>query len=407
MEILYILLILLVITRAGGEIAERLGQPALAGELVAGIALGLVVGPFSDSFPVLAELSENEVFVGITDLAIFFLMLYAGIELKPRQLARSSKGAAIVAIGGFVLPLALGFGLAWLFLPESELKVVQALFVGTALAITAVPVAAKILIDLGQLQSRTGQMIISAALFDDVMSLILLAILLAMIETGTLPGFVELGGLLLNVGIFFALTFGIGLLLIPRIGHLIGRARVSEFEFSAMLVSALAYSVLAEALGLHFILGAFVAGLFFNRTTMDDAIFDRVKTKVSGITSGFLAPVFFASIGLSLDASAFVDIPVFLALLLVAAFAGKLIGSGAVAASLGMDRRHAAAVGVAMSGRGAVELVIADIALRGGVFSVPDPPPAIVSSLFSAVVIVAVVTTLATPILLKRLLRQR
>src|SRR5690606_18217418 len=130
--------VLLVLTRLGGEIAARLGQPALVGELVAGIALGLVVARSGGLFPVLSELPENEVFLAITDLAIFFLMLFAGIELKPRELARGSATAFAVALGGFLVPLAAGFGFAWLFLPESELKLVQALFVGTALAITAV-----------------------------------------------------------------------------------------------------------------------------------------------------------------------------------------------------------------------------------------------------------------------------
>lgn len=404
MELLYVLLVLLVATRACGELAERLGQPALAGELVAGILLGVVVARFSGSLPVLAGLSENEVFTAITDLAIFFLMLYAGIEIKPRQLAESSRRAVMVAAGGFVLPLVAGFGLAWLFLPDSGLKLVQALFVGTALAITAVPVAVKILIDLGKLKTKVGQMIVSAALFDDVFSLVLLAALLAAIRTGGLPSATEIAALLGNIALFFAITIGIGLFVIPKVGHLVGRAKVAEFELSALLVCALGYAYLAELFGLHFILGAFMAGLFFNRTTLDRGVYEDVKAKVSGITSGFLAPVFFASIGLHLELGAVAEIPLFVAALLAVAFAGKLLGAGLVASWLGMGKRDAVAVGVAMSGRGAVELIIADIALRGGVFQAPDPPPAIVSNLFSAIVIVAVVTTLATPILLRRLL---
>jgi Kef-type K+ transport system membrane component KefB len=404
MELLYVLLVLLVVTRLFGEVAERFNQPALAGELLAGIGLGVVVAQYSGVFPVLADLAGNEVFTAITDLAIFFLMLFAGIELKPRQLAESSRGAVFVAIGGFFLPLATGVALAWVFLPESELKLVQSLFVGTALAITAVPVAVKVLMDLGKLNSKPGQMIVSAALFDDVMSLVLLAALLAVIRTGELPSathLVLLGG---NIGLFFVVTFAIGLFIIPRVGHLIGRAKVAEFELSAMLVCALGYAYLAELLELHFILGAFVAGLFFNRTTMDDRIYENVKAKISGITSGFLAPLFFASIGLHLELSALREIPVFLAILLLVAILGKLIGAGLVAYWLGTGARNATAVGMAMSGRGAVELIIADIALRGGVFEVPDPPPPLVANLFSAVVIVAVVTTLITPIALRRIL---
>jgi Kef-type K+ transport system membrane component KefB len=400
-------LVLLVVTRACGELAERLQQPALVGELIAGIVLGVLVAHFSGVFPVLADISDDEVFTAITDLGIFFLMLFAGIELQPRKLAESSRSAMLVAAGGFALPLAAGFALAWVFLPGSPLKVVQALFVGTALAITAVPVAVRILMDLGKLNSRVGQMIVSAALFDDVMSLVLLAVLLGVIQTGELPGAWEIAGLALNIVLFFGITTGISTLLIPRIAHLIGRAKVAEFELSALLTGALAYAYLAELLGLHFILGAFIAGLFFTRRTMDEPVYENVKSKVSGITNGFLAPIFFASIGLHLDLAAVLQIPLFLGLLIAVAFAGKLIGAGLVAYALGESKKDATAVGMAMSGRGAVELIIADIALRGGVFSVPDPPPVIVANLFSAVVIVAVVTTLVTPIVLRRVLGPR
>jgi Kef-type K+ transport system membrane component KefB len=170
------------------------------------------------------------------------------------------------------------------------------------------------------------------------------------------------------------------------------------------LVCALSYAYLAELFGLHFILGAFIAGLFFNRTTMDDEVYDKVKDKVSGLSSGFFAPVFFASIGLHLQLGALFEVPIFLTVLLAVAFLGKLIGGGVVAFLTGLDRREATAVGMAMSGRGAVELIVADIALRGGIFLVPDPPPPIVANLFSAIVIVAVVTTLATPISIRRIL---
>jgi Kef-type K+ transport system membrane component KefB len=404
MELLYILLVLLVVARAFGEIAQRMGQPALTGELIAGIVLGVLVAQFSGAFPVLADLQDNQVFSAITDLGIFFLMLYAGIELTPRQLVESGAGALPVAIGGFLLPLGAGFGLAWLFLPESELRVVQSLFTGTALAITAVPVAVKVLMDMGKLASKTGRMIVSAALFDDIMSLVLLAALLGVIRTGEVPGVEAFAVLAGKIILFFAVTVGIGLLVVPRFAHLIGRAKVAEFELTALLVGALGYAWFAELLGLHFILGAFMAGLFFNRTVLDKKVYDDVKAKVSGITSGFLAPIFFASIGLHLDLAAFTEIPAFLTLLILVALVGKLAGAGLVAYWTGLGARESIAVGTAMSGRGAVELIIADIALRGGVFSLPEPPPAVVANLFSAVVIVAVVTTLITPVAMRRLL---
>ena len=163
MDLLYVLLILLTVTRFFGEIAERLGQPLILGELIAGIALGLLANNFSETFPTLSHLPHDEVFIGITDLAVFFLMLLAGLELHPRQMARGSGSTIFIALGGMLLPLACGFALAWWFLPDSPFHLAQALFLGTSLAITAVPVSVKVMSDLHQLDSRVGQTIISAA----------------------------------------------------------------------------------------------------------------------------------------------------------------------------------------------------------------------------------------------------
>jgi Kef-type K+ transport system membrane component KefB len=133
-----------------------------------------------------------------------------------------------------------------------------------------------------------------------------------------------------------------------------------------LLVGAFAFSVLAELLDLHFIVGAFMADLFFGRKTIDSPAHDDVRNKTSAMTFGFLAPIFFASVGLHLDFSAVLVVPAFIAWLLLAAFVGKFIGAGVAARCMGLSRQEAAAVGAGMSARGAVELVIANIALEAG-----------------------------------------
>jgi Kef-type K+ transport system membrane component KefB len=404
MDLLYVLLVLLLVTRLCGELAERLRQPALVGELVAGIALGVVASRYHDALPVLAGLPDNEVFNGLTDLAIFFLMLLAGIELRPSELAEATGRAVAVALGGMVLPLLLGFGLGWWFLPDSSYKLAQSLFLATALAITAVPVSVKVLMDLGQLKTPLGQTIVSAAVFDDVLSLMLLAILTAVIRTG---GFPDASAVLLLIGkvaVFFLVAWVVGRHVLPRLGGLVKKTLAEEFEMSALLIAALGYSLLAEALGMHFILGAFLAGLFFVRRTIDPEVYASIRASLSAITMGFFAPLFFASIGLHLDVSAATEIPVFVTLLVLAAFFGKLLGAGLPAIATGFAPREAAAIGTAMSARGAVELIVAGIALQAGLFQHPDPPPPVVAQLFSAVVIMALVTTLATPLVLRPLL---
>jgi Kef-type K+ transport system membrane component KefB len=404
MNLLYVLLVLLLVTRLCGELAERMRQPALVGELVAGIALGLVASRYHDALPVLAGLPDNEVFNALTDLAIFFLMLLAGIELRPSELAEASGRAVAVALGGMAVPLLLGFGLGWWFLPDSPYKLAQSLFLATALAITAVPVSVKVLMDLGQLKTPLGQTVVSAAVFDDVLSLMLLAILTAVIRTG---GFPDASAVLLLVGkvvLFFLVAWVAGRYLLPRLGRLVKKTLAEEFAMSALLIAALGYALLAEALGMHFLLGAFLAGLFFVRRTIDPKVYSSIRSSLSAITMGFFAPLFFASIGLHLDVSAATEIPVFVTLLVLAAFFGKLLGAGLPAWATGFAPREAAAIGAAMSARGAVELIVAGIALQAGLFQHPEPPPPVVAQLFSAVVIMALVTTLATPIVLRPLL---
>jgi len=404
MELLYILLILLVVTRAFGELAARAGQPVLVGELVGGIILGVVIRQSGDHLPVLSELTSNEVFQAITELGVFFLMLLAGLEMHPRDLKKASRPALGVALGGLLLPLAAGCLLGWAMLPDSDWKTAQVLFLGTSLAITAIPVAAKVLLDLGQLDTPTGRLIVSAALFDDIFGLILLGLLTGLLETGSMPG---AGGFLLialRVAGFFAVTAFLGLVVLPFLGRRLRRLWIDELEFSMLLVVGLLFSLLAELFGLHFILGAFIAGLCFTQRTIGKQVFEDVETKVSAVATGFLAPLFFASIGLHLDISALWHIPLFVALLVALAVVTKFLGAGLAARAHGFSRRESAGTGIAMSARGAVELIIAGIALEAGLFSHPDPAPPRLAYLFSAVVIMAVATTLFMPVGLRAML---
>jgi Kef-type K+ transport system membrane component KefB len=259
--------------------------------------------------------------------------------------------------------------------------------------------------DVDRLDTQPGHVIVTAALLEDVFSLVLLAVLTAVARTGEFPDAVGLVRLLAQVAVFFLVTWGVGHYVYPWVGPRLTRWKSEEFEFTGLLVAALALATLAELLGLHFILGAFMAGLFFGRQTAGSHVYKAVASKVSGVTRGVLAPIFFASIGLNLDLTAVWNVPGFLALLLLAAFATKLIGAGVPAYLMGLAPREAWAVGWVMSARGAVELITADIALRAGLFERPEPVPPIVASLFSVVVIVAIVTTLVSPVALRVLLR--
>lgn len=374
LQIFCVLVTLLITSRALGELALRFSQPALVGELCAGILLGTLIGYNADLLPHVVEIAQSEGFMILVDLGVFFLMLFAGIVMHPRELTRTSVQSFSVAVGGMVLPLLAGSWLGWTFLPESDYKLAQTLFVGVSLSITAVPVAVAALLSMGRLNSRPGKIIVSAAVFDDVFGIVLLAVLVTLISSNDWPTLSGVVMMILKVGVFFGITVGAGRYVFPWAGKLLKRFHGEEREFSALLIAALSYAILAELMGMHFILGPFVAGLFFSRGEVDHGIFESVKSQISGISSGFLTPVFFASIGMRLDLSVVSSIPVFLSLLILAAILSKLIGAGIPALLFGLSPRESLAVGVGMSARGAVELVVADLALRAGLFSLPSPP---------------------------------
>jgi Kef-type K+ transport system membrane component KefB len=406
METLWIILVLLVATRLCGAIASQIKQPVLVGEIIAGVGIGLIVGVSEVDIPML-NLSDNHHFMALSDLGIFFIMLLGGVEMRPRELVESRFASVVVATSAMALPLGGGFALAWFWLPETGLRFAQSLFVGTALAITAVPVTIKVLMDMQLLRSGIGKLIVSAAVFDDLLSLILLSVLVAILNTGSLPGGSELLMIFVRVLFFLGVVWFLGKFVMPSIGRFVANLGVEEMEFSFLLVTGVIFSILAELLGLHFILGAFAAGLFFGQQTISQEVYDDLRRKLAAITTGFLAPIFFASIGLELNLDAVVEVPLFLSILIVIAFLGKLVGAAIPAMLLGISPRDAWAVGTAMSARGAVELIIAGIALRAGLFELGVGTSPIVDNLFSSVVIVAIVTTLVAPIGLRIILSAR
>ncbi|MDP6517235.1 MAG: cation:proton antiporter [Alphaproteobacteria bacterium] len=404
MDVLGEMLVLLVLTRLLGEAAERVGQSASVGELIAGIVLAGLAGAYGDTLPFLAHIATSEALEYAASLGIFFLMLLAGIEMEPREISRGSMGSFMVAAGGVILPMTGGIGLAWWFLPESELKQVQTLLVGVALSITAVPVTVKVFTELGMLHTRVGRMVVSAAIFDDVLGLFVLAILTAMIETGSIPDIATLALMLSKVVAFFAIAVALGVHVYPRFSRRLKAMQAAAFEFSALIGVALAYGLLAELLGIHWVLGVFMAGLYFEPARVGRRAYLEIKLIVAAVTGGFLGPLFFASIGLGVDLRAAVTVPGFLALLIAIAVGAKMIGSGLPALWAGMSRRDAAAVGTGMVARGATELVVISIAAEAGLFATGDSSDPVTANLYSALVLMAVVTTLITPILLRLIL---
>jgi len=404
MEVFSELLVLLVTARLFGEIAERLGHPSSVGEIIAGMALAGIVVLFGGDVAFLHQLPDSDVLSMVANIGIFALVLFAGIEMEPGEIGKHSKAYIAVAGGGMVAPLLGGVALAWWFLPPSELKQAQVLIAGVALSISAIPESTKILSDLGQMHTPAGRTIVGAALFDDVFGLFLLAVVLAMIETGQVPDVSAFALLVGKVFAFFTITVLLGVHVYPRVSKHLKTMQAAALEFSALAAVAIAYGWLAEVLGMHWILGAFMAGLYFERSRVGVRAYQEMRLFFSVVTRGFLGPLFFLSIGLRVSMEAVTEVPLFLVLVIAIAFLGKMVGGGVPALMTGLSRKEALAVGVGMNARGAVELIVLSIAQHAGLFDpVPGDGP-IVRNLYSTLVLMGVITTVLSPMLLRRIL---
>lgn len=397
-------LLVLFAARLFGAIAERLHQTPSAGEIFGGVVLALLVVAFDGGPLPLGQLTDLPALQHVAEMGIFFIILVAGLELKPREIAAQSAGAFIVALCGVIVPFAMGVAAAWYLLPASADRGLLSLLIGVSMSVTAIAATAKVFADFGLLRGRAGELVIAAAVIDDVIGLVLLALLTAVIQSGGVPGLWDLLWLLGKVGAFFAITVVLGVHVYPRVRRGLDAVRIATLELSALIAVALAYAMLAHYLGMHAVLGAFMAGLFFEPARVGAKAYNEIRLILTAITSGLLGPVFFASIGLHIDFTAVSVIPGTIALLIVIAIAGKLLGAGLPALALGLRRREAAVVGLGMSARGEIELIVLSVAFQAGLFGDGDP---VRQHLFSALILMAVVTTLFTPISLRLLLRPK
>jgi Kef-type K+ transport system membrane component KefB len=354
------------------EIAERLKQPAIVGELLAGIILGPSLLNWIQPGQLLSTLAE---------LGVIFLLFQVGLELKDFQLAKVGPTASLVAILGVLAPFALGWGIMAL-LGNSN---IEAIFVGTAMVATSVGITARVLAAKGLLQEAASKVIMAAAVIDDVLGLLLLAVV-SSVATG--------GFHIVEIATTAALAVGFTLVvakwgtktmnkIVPGAED---RLQSGEGEFSLALLLLFGLSLAAIYAGVAAIIGAFLAGM-----AMANAVSGRVHHMFSGVTE-MLVPFFLVGIGLHLDVSVFRSgsIVTLAMVILVAACVSKFVGCGLGAFRLG--QRDAIRVGVGMIPRGEVGMVVAQLGLGLGVIS---------AAIYGVVVLMSIGTTLVAPPLLK------
>ena len=384
LHILVYVLLIIAFAKAFGELVTRVNQPPIVGELLAGI----VLGPFilGELFSGMGDMYDDEFVSNLGDLGMLFLMLYIGLEFSPKLIRASSwLGAAIAAVG-IIIPLLLGAFAGALF----DLSGLTLAFVAVAVSVTALPVTIRVLKDMEVLKTKTSGTIISAALVTDVALLFVLGIILGSAQGETTTGSVFY--LTISFIGFFALALIVSRLVVPHIYKVLLWMRTGEAAFAVAVGIAIAFAVLAEWAGLPGVIGAFIAGLMLRETGTGLKVWTRVEEILSGVTLGFLAPIFFVVIGFSVDFIMIAEhLPLF-GLLTTVAVVGKIAGSYIPARLGGLSNNESMAIGSMMMGKGAMELVFARLALEQGLID---------ESLFSVLVLMAFVSTILAPILFK------
>ncbi|MGA8843619.1 MAG: cation:proton antiporter [Nitrososphaeraceae archaeon] len=378
--------IILVAARLLGEVFQRFNLPSLVGELLAGI----IIGP-----SVLSLVKPNESLTVLSDLGVFFLMFLAGLEMDPREIRKAGIRAGILSCIAFSLPFISGFAASQL----AGLNMIESLFMGLLLSITAVPVTAIVLMEFGIIKTKLGSTIITAAVINDILSLIILSVILQLSESGG-TGTIDINQILdslIKIATFIGGIFLVDILLrktshwLPsRMSPLFARLQTKEAAFGILLISTILLSLTAqELIGLHFIIGTFFSGLIVYKEIIRKQNFERVYGIISAITFGFFAPIFFAIVGINVQIDLIVKvIPLFLLLTAVAIL--SKVGASYLGSRLArFSKDESFAIAFLMNGRGMVELVIATIGFGLGLIDI---------TLFSIAVLIGFITTIMAPV---------
>ncbi len=374
------LLLVMVIIWCSGVICRRIRQPPLLGELLAGI----IFGP-----SLLGIIQPDATLDVLAELGVFFLMFYAGLESDFSHLRRVKRQAVQVGVAGYLVPFIVGFFLSLTF----GLSLLQALFIGQALSITAIAVSARVLHDLGLNRYRVAPVAMGAGVIDDIIALTLFTALVDMSSAGS--GF-SLTVVLLSVGkaaLFFAVVACVGFWAFPFLGPHLAVREAKGFTFA--LITALLFGFCAEVAGLHIIIGAYIAGLFVRMSVPGRELFAKINDRFVSVTYGFFGPIFFFSLSFHVTFSILQTHPLMISVLFAAAVAGKFVGVYIGAAAGRLTRKESTVIGIIMNGRGAVELIIASVGMELGIID---------DTLFSILVIIAFMTTVFPPVFLRLIL---
>jgi Kef-type K+ transport system membrane component KefB len=376
-ELLPMLAAILIGAKLAGRLSQRIGLPSVFGELV----LGLVLGP-----SLLNLIRPNDPLALLAEVGVILLMFRAGLETDLVQMRQVGLAATIVALGGVLLPFGGGFALGRMF----GMSDLPALFVGAVLTATSVSISAEVLRELGHLRGKVGATILGAAVIDDVLGVLVLSLVLGLAGKG--DPLIAVG----QMAVFFPAAWFIGDRLLPQLRKIEYLAGGQDTVLAILLGLVMLFAWAAEALGsVADITGAYLLGIVVARYTDEEHV---VHHGSSALAYAFVVPVFFVNIGLEANVTSLGAALLFTILMVLLAIAGKVVGCGVGALTMRMSPREALQIGIGMTARGEVALVMIAAGRAAGLVN---------DTLFTATIVMALVTTLITPPLLRLAFAQR
>lgn len=383
LQLITILSIILVAAKLAGFLSTKINQPSVLGELLVGVLLGPSLLNITH-WSFITDIHLPVLLKELGEIGVLLLMFLAGLELHLKDMAKSSRVAALSGILGVITPIIMALGFGRLIGMDFN----HALFLGLTLGATSVSISVQVLIELKVVRSKVGLGLLGAAIFDDVLVILLLSTVLALLSGGS-----GLSSMLLVFGkmvLFLAFALAFGLWLLPLITRNIHRLSVSQGITTFALIVMLVFGLAAELVGgMAAITGAFLAGMMFARTAEKS----QIDANLHSIAYAFFVPIFFVGVGLNVDLHVvtFQTVGIILVLVLIAA-TGKLLGAGSGALLSKFSLRESVQLGIGMISRGEVGLIIANVGLTAGF---------ITNAFFSSIIATILICDLITPPLLR------
>jgi Kef-type K+ transport system membrane component KefB len=398
------LALLLLVGRLMGELAQRIGQPSVMGQLIGGLLLGPsffgLLWPSAQHAIFPADPVQKSMLDAVSELGVLMLLLLTGMETDLQMVRRVGRAAIAAALAGVAIPFACGFALGEFlpaeFLPRPDARLVTAIFLGTALSISSVKIVAIVIREMNFMRRDLGQIIIASAILEDTIGWVIIAVAFGLAAAGTIDVW-SVGRAVVGTGLFMLASFTIGRRIVFHLIRWANDNFRSDFPvITTILIIMAAMALTTQLIGVNTVLGAFVAGILIGESPI---LTRHIDEELRGLIVALFMPVFFGLSGLNADLTILrsPDLALLALGLIAIASIGKFLGAFVGGTIGGLSRAESLALGCGMNARGSTEVIVATLGLSAGLLS---------QNLFTLIVTMAIVTTTAMPSMLRWALKR-